>query len=178
MKHRISILILAFIGITFFSFVEIREIDSPGTITFIGNAGGDNLFTVNDWKFTMLHYDPNDFTSLRASIEMNVASITCEWKELETSIVNKKDYFHVKKYPICTLDVNEIIDLGDGNFQAQATLGLRNKKKDVKIDFTRADDNPNRLLGGTTLIRQDFGFKGKGPKNEVPVSFDILLVKE
>ena len=151
---------------------------TPGTLQFVGNAGGDNLFTFQKWGFTSLEIPADDFTKIKASIEINASSFTCDWKDLEKGIKKKKDYFYIKKFPTVWVNIDGAELQEDGHYTTEAALTLKGVTDKVTLTFSVSDTKPYQVKGGGTIIRQDFKFNGDGPKDEVPVRFDFVLPME
>jgi len=148
--------------------------ESPGTITFIGNAGSDNLFTVNNWKFDRLTnlVDPEN---IGVTAILDMTSITCDWKDLEKNLHKKKDYFHSKKFNTAQLTIDGAEAQADGSYLAHAELSLKGISRTVPLSFTLTGDGPYELEASATIERRKFRFTGNGPKDEVPVMVKAML---
>lgn len=149
--------------------------DSPGTIQAIGNAGSDNIFTFQKWKFTSVEMADDQVENIKLGIEVNTSSLTCDWKDLEKNIRKKKDYFYVKKFPKAIISIDGATALEDGKYQTTAMLTLKKHTKPVELTFTISEEKPYKIKGTGMIIRQDFGFNGGGPEDEVPVMFEVEL---
>ncbi|MEM1120724.1 MAG: YceI family protein, partial [Bacteroidota bacterium] len=102
-------------------------------------------------------------------------SLTTDWKDLESNIRKKKDYFYVKKFPKATIEIDGATPTADGQYTTEAMLNLKGIRKPVTLTFTITDQAPYRVVGQGVIERKIFNFKGKGPKWEVPVNFDVVL---
>jgi polyisoprenoid-binding protein YceI len=153
--------------------VEFPEL-TPGEITFIGNAGGDNLFTINQWKFDRLDNLDNPL-KIGVTAVLDMTSITCDWKDLEKNLHKKKDYFHSKKFNTAQLTIDGAEEQADGSFLAQADLSMKGITKTVPVAFTLTGEGPYELVASATIMRGNFNFSGKGPKEEVPVMVKATL---
>ena len=148
--------------------------EAPGKITFIGNAGGDNLFTVNTWKFDELtNLDQPEQIKVMATLDMT--SITCDWKDLEKNLHKKKDYFYSKKFNTAQVVIDGAEAQDDGSYVAQAKLVLKGVSKELPISFTLTGDGPYELKATATVDRRKFKFTGNGPKDEVPVMIEATV---
>ncbi|MFK8165159.1 MAG: YceI family protein [Lewinella sp.] len=156
--------------------VEFPEV-SPGEITFIGNAGGDNLFTVNQWKFDRLENLDNP-EEIAVTAVLDMTSITCDWKDLEKNLHKKKDYFYSKKFNTAQLTIEGAEEQADGSFLARAELSLKGITKTVPLSFTLTGEGPYELEASATIMRRKFNFSGNGPKDEVPVMVKATLGEE
>lgn len=148
--------------------------EAPGTITFIGNAGSDNTFTVNNWKFDQLE-NLADPTNIKVAATLDMTSITTGWKDLEKNLHKKKDYFNSKKFNTSQVVIEGASLQEDGSYLAEATLSLKGVQRKVPITFTLTGSGPYQLEGKATVMRRKFKFTGNGPKDEVPVMISATL---
>jgi len=149
--------------------------DTPGTIEFIGDAGSPNKFVFRKWQFTKVELPNDNFEQISIALEINTSSLQTASKDLESNIRNKKDYFYVKKFPTATVTIDGAKKQEDGSYKTNAMLSLKDKTKPVELHFTVSDKKPYVVKGSGVIIRQQFSFKGKGPKDEVPVNFEVTL---
>ncbi len=170
-----TLTLLAFIGFLS-SFVGIGTTgETMGKIQFIGDAGTQTTFTVEQWSFTKMDVKKDKIEDLHVELEMNLSSMTAGWKELLENIKKKKDYFYVKKFPKATVVIDKATKVKDNEYTCTAQLTLKSITKPVVLTFTVEGDKELKIKGKGTVIRQDFDFTGGGPKNEVPVLFDLVL---
>lgn len=148
----------------------------PGEITFIGNAGSDNLFTVNTWKFDRLE-NLSDPENIGVTAVLDMTSITCDWKDLEKNLHKKKDYFYSKKFSTATIHINGAEKQDNGNYLATATLTMKGISKELPLQFTLTGSGPYELSAQATVDRREFKFTGNGPKDEVPVMVKATLME-
>ncbi|MEM9934286.1 MAG: YceI family protein [Bacteroidota bacterium] len=149
--------------------------DTPGTIQAIGNAGSDQVFTFTKWNFTKAQLPEENMENIQLEIEINTSSLSCDWKDLEKNIKKKKDYFYVKKFPTASIAIDGATKNEDGTYTTEAMLSLRNKEKPVTLTFSVSEEKPYQVKGEGIIQRRQFGFSGNGPKDEVPVSFEVTL---
>ncbi|MEL6141713.1 MAG: YceI family protein, partial [Bacteroidota bacterium] len=139
MKAYYFIPFLFIAGIFFFSNTSSEVVyfpaETPGQLTFIGNAGSDNLFTVNKWKFTRVE-NAGQPEQIGITAVLDMKSITCDWKDLQKSLHKKKDYFHSKKWKTATINIDGATLLTDGTYQAEAELEMKGISKKLPITFT------------------------------------------
>lgn len=172
------ILFLPVFCFVFFAFTSVEigtRGTSPGLIQAIGNAGGDQVLTFQKWKFINTTIPENKVENIQVSLEINTSSITCDWKDLEKGLKKKKDYFYIKKFPKAIVEIDGAKATEDGNYQTDAEMTIRGITKKVPLTFTISDTIPYQVKGEGLIIRQDFGFTGGGPKDEVPIMFDVIL---
>ena len=119
-----------------------------------------------------------DITQIQLSVSINTSSLQTEWKDLEKSIRKKDDYFYVKKFPEATVVINGAEKMEDGSYQTDAQLTLKGVTKTVPLQFTLSTEKPYTVIGSGVVKRRKFKFTGDGPKDEVPVNFEINLPTE
>ncbi|MEO0735151.1 MAG: YceI family protein, partial [Bacteroidota bacterium] len=146
----------------------------PGTITFIGNAGSDNLFTVNSWKFDEVA-NLDQPTDIQVTATLDMTSITCDWKDLQKNLHKKKEYFHSKKFNTAQVIIDGAKAQADGSYLTEATVSLKGVNREVPISFTLTGEGPYELKAEATIERRKFRFTGNGPKDEVPVLIEAVL---
>lgn len=159
-----------------FTLVETAHLaDTPGLIQAIGNAGSDQIFTFKKWAFTKVEMEDDKIENINLELVINTSSLSCDWKELEKSIKKKKDYFFIKKFPKATVKIDGASANENGTYTANAILTLKKYTKAVPVTFTISDTRPYEVKGTGVITRQDFGFTGGGPKDEVPIKFAATL---
>ncbi|MCB0564551.1 MAG: YceI family protein [Phaeodactylibacter sp.] len=147
---------------------------APGTIEFIGDAGTPNVFTFENWGFTKIE-NAGDPENIRVEAVFDVRSLKCDWKELEESILKKKDYFFVKKFPEARLSINGAVATEEGKYTTEALLTLKGISKKVKLVFKISEEAPYTVHAEGVIQRRIFKFTGDGPEEEVPVKVDAVL---
>ncbi|MEZ4686700.1 MAG: YceI family protein [Bacteroidia bacterium] len=148
--------------------------ETPGSITFIGNAGSDQEFTVERWKFSKVE-NAGQPEKIRVEAEMDMTSIRCDWADLLKGVKDKKDYFYVKKYKTASVTINGAKANADGSYSTDAELTLRGKTKTVPLTFSISKEAPFHIEAQGIVMRRKFGFTGGGPRDEVPVKVSADL---
>ena len=175
MKKQLIILSLSLFSCSVFfsSFVGVANYsETPGLLQVIGDAGSPNIFTFKKWAFTRAEMPEGKIENLQLEIEINTGSLSTDWKELESNVKKKKDYFYIKKFPKATVKIEGVKALEDGQFTTEAVLTLKGITKPISLTFTL---DGNKVKGEGSLNRRDFKFTGNGPKDEVPIIFDVEL---
>lgn len=156
----------------FSSFISVKEIkESANKIQFFSNE----QFTVNEWEFTKIDVKKDNIENLHIELEMDMGSISCNWKDLQKSVKKKPDYFYVKGFPTSTVTIDKAQKQTDGTYTCQAMLTLKNITKPVTLSFTVTDEGKLHIVGGGKIQRREFNFTGDGPQDEVPMTFDLML---
>jgi polyisoprenoid-binding protein YceI len=151
------------------------------SITFIGKQAGAE-FQGNFDKFTAdIKFDPKDLAGSRFDIKIDMGSVNSKDQERDDTL-KTADLFDVKRFPAAKYVTEKFTDKGGGKYAATGKLTLRDKTRDVPIDFTFMSTASGGTLQGTAAIKRlDFGV-GQGDwkdtenvGNDVKVSFVLLL---
>ncbi|MEM7574529.1 MAG: YceI family protein [Bacteroidota bacterium] len=150
----------------------------PGSLTFIGDAGSPNLFTMNRWKFSRVE-NVDQPTEIGITAVFDMVSISCDWKELETNLHKKRDYFNSSRFATASLNVDGASLQEDGSYLAQAILELKGVRKEIPISFTLDTDEEGvpSVAAEAVIMRREWRFTGNGPKDEVPVTVSAQLIE-
>lgn len=149
--------------------------ETPGEIHFVGDAGSPTDFIFEKWDFTKVQIPEGRIEDMMIELQINTSSIRSDWKELEKSIRKKKDYFYVKKFPTATVAIKGAEKMEDGRYRTTARLSLKGVTKPVELTFTISEEPPYRVQGEGVIQRREFKFTGGGPRDEVPIRFDVVL---
>jgi polyisoprenoid-binding protein YceI len=166
----VALLFIAHIESPYVSFPE----EAPGTLTFIGNAGSDQVFTVERWKFSKVENAAQP-ESILVEAQLDITSIQCGWADLLKGVKKKKDYFYVKKFKTASVQIEGATANKDGSYSTDALLTLKGKTKKVPMTFTISEEAPYHIEAEGVVMRRKFGFTGGGPKDEVPVKVSADL---
>ena len=153
------------------------------SVAFIGKQAGAE-FTGNFEKFTAdIKFDPKNLAASRFDVKIEMASVNSQDQERDDTL-KSPDLFDVKKFPTAKYVADKFTDKGNGKFTGAGKLTLRDKTRDIPIDFTfKPTPTGGTLQGTAALKRNDFGV-GQGEwadtstvANEVKVRFTLLLKK-
>ncbi len=176
-RNVIFSIIAVFVVLTLSSFVgydnEIME--APGRIEFIGEAGSPNLFVFKKWSIDKAEVPAGDMEKVQVELTIETGSLATDWKDLEKNIRKKKDYFYARKFPKATVTIDGATRQDDGSYTTDAMLTLKGITKPVTLTFTASEEAPYLIKGTGVVKRRKFDFTGGGPKNEVPVNFELTL---
>lgn len=171
-----ALITVAFLGFSFTnSNTYQHDGETPGTLTAIGDAGSPNIFTFERWHFATIEMPDNDPSQLKATVEIDVTSVVCDWKDLEASVKKKKSYFFTRKFPQAMVSFDGATLLEDGNYQTEALLSLKGIEKLITLTFSISEEAPYTVKGEGVIMRRNFNFSGDGPKDEVPIAFEAVL---
>ena len=136
-------------------------------------------------------FEPNiDFDAAhpaagRFVVSVDVASADTHDKERDETL-RSKDFFDVARWPQARFESTAFTAAGNGKFEAQGNLTIRDVTRPVKLAFTfvpAADGRTAKLSGGTTIQRLDFDV-GQGEwkdttwvGNPVDIRFDLKLAR-
>ncbi|MEL6391460.1 MAG: YceI family protein [Bacteroidota bacterium] len=170
-----------FLLVAFSSNSSMREVfpdTPPGTLTFIGDAGSPNVFTVEKWKFSRVENLENP-SEIGITAVLDMRSITCDWEDLQRSLHRKKEYFNSRRYQTAMLIVDGAELQEDGSYLTEAMLELKGKRKSIPITFTLGENEEGvpTVEAESVVMRRNWSFNGGGPKDEVPVTVSAELVE-
>ena len=151
------------------------QAEAPGTIEFIGDAGSPNVFVFQKWQIDEVQVPDGNMEQVQLKLTIQTGSLKTQWKDLEKSIRKKKDYFYTKKFPRATVTIDGAKKMEDGSYTTKALLTLKGITKTVDLNFTASETAPYQIKGNGLITRQKFNFTGGGPKDEVPVNFEVSL---
>lgn len=168
------------LGLFFSSFISYEDgtMETPGQIEFIGDAGSPNVFVFRKWAIDEVRIPDGNMEKVQVKLTIQTGSLETQWKDLEKNIRKKKDYFYIKKFPRASVTIDGAQKMADGSYTTKALLTLKGVTKPVELSFTASDTAPYSIKGSGTIIRQKFKFNGGGPKDEVPVNFELTLPTE
>jgi polyisoprenoid-binding protein YceI len=153
------------------------------SVSFIAKQAGAE-FTGNFEKFNAdIKFDPSNLATSRFDVKIEMASVNSQDQERDDTL-KSSDLFDVKKFPAAKYVADKFTDKGNGKYTGAGKLTLRDKTRDVPIDFTFKPSATGGTLQGTAALkRNDFGV-GQGEwadtssvANEVKVRFTLLLKK-
>jgi polyisoprenoid-binding protein YceI len=153
------------------------------TVSFIAKQAGAE-FTGNFDKFTAdIKFDPKDLATSRFDVKIEMASVNSQDQERDDTL-KTAELFDVKKFPTARYVADKFTDKGNGKYGAAGKLTLRDKTRDVPIEFTFKTTPAGGTLQGTAALKRlDFGV-GQGDwqdtstvPNDVKVRFMLLLKK-
>ena len=153
------------------------------TIAFIAKQAGADFEGKFD-KFTAdIKFDPKDLAGSRFDIKMEMASVNSQDEERDETL-KSPDLFDAKKFPTAKYVTEKFTDKGGGKYGATGKLTLRDKTRDVPIEFTFKPSTTGGTLQGTAALKRlDFGV-GQGDwkdtssvPNDVRVRFLLQLKK-
>ncbi|MEM7108378.1 MAG: YceI family protein [Bacteroidota bacterium] len=150
----------------------------PGVLQAIGNAGSEQVFTFEKWKIEKLDWTPGDYEHIKLEVLIDCKSLSNDWKDLEKNIRKKKDYFYVKKFPTAKVVVEGAQKVSELEYTANMELTLKGVTKTVPVKFVVDAEDNLRISGSGEINRRKFKFSGGGPKNEVPLRFELTLPSE
>ena len=148
--------------------------ETPGTIEFIGDAGSPNVMTFERWGFTRVE-NADTPENIQVEALFDVRTLKCDWKDLQNSLLKKKDYFFARKFPEASLLINGATAQEDGSYMTQAELTLKGVTQTVELNFTISEEKPHTVHAEGVVQRRLFKFTGDGPNDEVPVVVDAVL---
>lgn len=182
-KSRLAALSLLVLGLAAYAAGPWALQPKGSTITFIGKQAGAD-FEGNFDKFTAdIKFDAKDLAGSRFDIKIEMGSVNSRDQERDDTL-KTPDLFDTKRFPAARYVTEKFTDKGAGKFAATGKLTLRDKTRDVPIEFTFKSTPAGGTLQGTAAIKRlDFGV-GQGEwqdtstvANDVRIRFLLLLKK-
>lgn len=162
-------------------------LEDGSRLGFVAKQAGaevNGLFEIFD---AAICFDPERLEASRVSVEIDMNSVNSQSSDRDKTI-RSPDLFHVDRWPMARFEVERFDAIGDGRYEAQATLTMRDASLEVVLPFDlKIADHPDeagqqqaRAKGELTILRLDYGI-GQGQwrdtktvANEVTVTIDIL----
>jgi polyisoprenoid-binding protein YceI len=131
-----------------------------------------------------IRFDPSDLEHSSLEVDVDLAGADTGDADRDQTLMGD-EFFAVSRWPHARFTSQKIQSLGDGKFQAQGTLSMRDVTRPIAFPFEfRPSAGPGgsaHMRGTTTLKRLDFGV-GQGEwqdtewvADEVRLRFDLVL---
>lgn len=135
-------------------------------------------------RFTpRIEFDPAAPASGRFVVAVDLASVDTRDRDRDEAL-RGAEFFDVARWPNARYDTMRIVARGDGEYEAQGRLTIRDRTREVplRFRFTRSAEGTAVLEGRATLRRLDFGIGADGDwrdtrwvGDEVEVRFELRL---
>lgn len=125
----------------------------------------------------LLDITPDELEKSSAKLRIAIGSLTTENDEADQIAVSP-DWLDQLHAPYATFQSAEIRALGSGKFRAIGRLNIRNKTRDLTMQFNLRDqtDGKTTIDGEFVIHRSDFGI-GSGEWNQGDIVNNDILVK-
>jgi polyisoprenoid-binding protein YceI len=177
-----SLLLFAALAVAGFALAATPWKNEPkqSNLAFIGTQAGAEFAGVFQQFTADIQFDPEDLTTSRFDVVIDVKSVNSKDKERD-DIIRGADLFSVARWPTARYTVDKFTVNG-GKFIGMGKLTIRDVTRDVPIEFTQQTDAGGAWLKGQAkLKRLDFGV-GQGEwkdtswvSNDVRVDFSLRL---
>lgn len=128
-------------------------------------------------------FDPADLANASIFVTVDTASAETGDRQRDTALPGS-DWFKAKEFPSATFVSNDVVETGEGAYEARGKLTIRDVTRDLVLPFTLAiDGGKAHAEGGVTLVRTDYGVgqgefaTGQWVGLDVVVSFVIEATK-
>jgi polyisoprenoid-binding protein YceI len=147
----------------------------------ISQAGAPLQGTFSDYSGQICIGAVNSSTE-GIQVQIRMASVDTQLPELDEAL-RGADFFDVARWPQATFKSDSISALGQGRYQVQGRLTLRDVTRSITVPFTLqpAADGSARLVGELDIQRLDYHI-GQGQwadtrwvGNQVSISFSVML---
>jgi polyisoprenoid-binding protein YceI len=112
--------------------------------------------------------DPNDVTSARARIEVDLSSIDTGNADRDAHL-KSADFFDVEKHPTMTF-VTKGVEAADKTYKVRGDLTIKGQTREVELDYEHGGESKdpygNRKVGGSltgTIKRSEWGLTWNVP---------------
>ena len=127
-------------------------------LKFIGKEG-EKSFEGNFSQFDVIINFDRDNLDASSILVVVMAASGATGEEMRDVTMTGREWFAVKDFPLAEFRSTSIRYLSDDNYEADGTLTIKDFSKDITLAFTLqfGGEDQARALGGTDLIRTDFG---------------------
>lgn len=162
------------------AFALVPEKSRLGFTAMVNNAPSEGEFK----SFTTeIHFDPDNLEGSRVKVQVDMLSLSSTYEEIMANL-KTADWFNTEVFPQAILETTAFRHLGGQNYEADATLTIRDRTKPVTLAFALEQyDAGSAIVSGSTVIkRSEFGV-GQGEwqdtgtvADEVTVTFHVEAV--
>jgi polyisoprenoid-binding protein YceI len=185
MMKKMPVILLALFGMLVSGNVAATcwaPVPQASKISFdISQAGAPLQGTFSDYSGQICIGAVNSSTE-GIQVQIRMASVDTQLPELDEAL-RGADFFDVARWPQATFKSDSISALGQGRYQVQGRLTLRDVTRSITVPFTLqpAADGSARLVGELDIQRLDYHI-GQGQwadtrwvGNQVRISFSVML---
>lgn len=130
-------------------------------LTFIGSQSGDSFEGVFEEFEADIRFDPEDLEDARVEVTIETASVNSGSGQRDSSI-RDEGLLDVESYPQARFLAETFRETGDGAYEAEGELTLRDTTRDVVLPFTleiegEGEERTARAEGELAINRLDYG---------------------
>jgi polyisoprenoid-binding protein YceI len=159
------------------------SVQQESRIGFVAQQGGAPVEGRFESFAAEIRFDPDNLAGSRVAVEIEVASVNSESRDRDQTI-RSKDLFDVETWPTARFEADSFTATGDGSYDAQGKLTMRDVTRDVVLPFTLtiepAPDDPAmlqaRALGELSVDRLDYGI-GQGQWQDTSVVGNQVIIR-
>ena len=156
---------------------------SQSYVRFKGVQNGEG-FTGDFGDFdAAIVFDPNDLENASIRARIGLASATTGDRQRDDALKGA-DWFAAKDYPAAEFASDDIKATGEGIYEAQGALTIRDVSRDIALPFVLSIEGDRaEATAEITLVRSDFGVGrgefagGKWVDLEVGVEIGIIAIR-
>ncbi len=124
-----------------------------------------------------IRFDPDDLAASQVTVDIDLSSVRAGDGERNTMLADK-DWFHIKAFPKARFQTTGFTALGDGRYEAAATLTIKGVSRDVVLPFSLAiTGDVAHVVGSLSFQRTAFevgaGGWAKGDVVGLPVTVKV-----
>ena len=163
---RCMVIVLVFLV----PFVGLAQADAPpswvvdypeSAVTFTATQSGAPVEGRFEQFTADLAFDPEEPAGSSFVVEIDMASVESGNTDRDNTL-RSNALFDVAVWPLAVFEANEVVAIGDGQFEARGTLTMRDQTLPIVLPFSLAlDGAPGERLataeGSVTINRTDYG---------------------
>ena len=99
--------------------------------------------------------DTDNLTDLKANLTVDISTINTHIQLLNKHLMEKEQFFNVKKYPKATFISTKIEDKGDNKLVVLGNLTIKDITKEITIDVDYVNKNNSFVINFHTHINRE-----------------------
>lgn len=127
-------------------------------------------------------FDPHNVEQSRVEVEIDLASVQTGHKDRDATL-RSSALFNVEQWPNASFRSDQLVEAGDGRYEAHGSLTIRDVTRDIVLPFQlvieQHPDDPSEQLaearGEVTISRLEFGV-GQGDWSSTKQVGDEVVV--
>ncbi len=162
-------------------------LEDGSSLGFVASQSGAGVNGQFDSFEAEICFDPEQLDASTVAVDIDMNSVNSQSADRDQTI-RSADLFDVAQWPKARFEVARFTAVGEGRYEAHATLSMRDASLDVVLPFDleitdhpdEADQLRAHAVGELTVLRLDYGV-GQGQwqdtsvvANEVVIKIDIL----
>jgi len=161
---------------------EAWTVEEASALGFIAMQQGSPVEGSFEKFDALIVFDPDNLESSQLDVDIDVTSISSGHSDRDRTL-NSSSFFDTATWPSAAFKSDEIVEKGDGQYEAIGTLTIRDVTRDVvlsfTLDITPADGDPAleqaHAKGELPIMRLDYGV-GQGDWTSTTTVADEVII--